>query len=327
MKFDEALDKLWATTPSATREAIKKVAPGIFMHFAMNSPLVIAHFMAQIGHESGNGKVKRENMSYSAERIMEVFGVGRHSARVTSAEASRLAYHPEELAERVYGLGNPKKARELGNTQPGDGWKFRGNGFLQLTGRASHRDIGQQIGLDLENDPDLLNDPGNSFMAACAEYVKLKAYNAALADNIVLETRRINGGVNGLAERKVLLRKWKECLDGIDAPAWAPRGAELDKAPKLLSTRTGQLGTGAAAMGGVSAVSQIMSNVNSFNDTVSAVQSNATSVVETVKVVKPFLGMNPQTWGIIGATAGVLCVLFVIGVLIYRHIKIVEKAE
>jgi putative chitinase len=322
MDFAEALDTIWNTTPVATREAIKKVAPDMFRHFNMDTPLVICHFMAQIGHESGNGKVTRENMSYSAERIMEVFGVGHHSAAVTPREAKLLARNPVGLAERVYGLGNPKKAKELGNIKQGDGYRYRGNGFLQLTGRGSHRKIGQMIGLDLETDPDLLLQPGNSFMAACAEYVNLKAYNAALADNIELETRRINGGYNGLAERKVLLRRWKEALDGIQAPAWAPRGAELDKPKTLMTTSEGVLGTGATAAGGVTVFTQIMSYVNSWNDTVSAVQGNAGQIVETVKVVKPFFGLNAQTWGIVGATTGVCCVLLLIGVLVFKFLKL-----
>jgi putative chitinase len=73
-------------------------------------------------------------MNYSAPRLLEIFGVNRHSAAVTAFEAEKLARKPEAIAERVYGLGNPRKARELGNTQPGDGFRFRGNGIL-----ANHR--------------------------------------------------------------------------------------------------------------------------------------------------------------------------------------------
>lgn len=75
--------------------------------------------------------------------MVEIFGVGRHFAAVTASEAARLAGHPEAIAERVYGLGNPRKARELGNTEPGDGFRYRGDGVLQTTGRGNHRRMGQ----------------------------------------------------------------------------------------------------------------------------------------------------------------------------------------
>ncbi|MEH2470469.1 putative chitinase [Nitrobacteraceae bacterium AZCC 2161] len=70
---------------------------------------------------AGQGTIVREDMNYRAERIGQIFGV--HSAKVTPAEAERLAHNPKALAERVYGLGNPKWAKEPGNTQPGDGYR------------------------------------------------------------------------------------------------------------------------------------------------------------------------------------------------------------
>lgn len=327
MSFPAALNKLWATTPKTTREEIIKCAGKEFTLFGMDDPLVICHFMAQISHESGNGKIRRESLRYSASRIMEVFGVGNHSARVTEAQAKLLAYNEKALAERVYGLGNPKKAKELGNTEPGDGFKYRGNGFLQLTGRASHRIIGQMIDVDLENNPDALSEPKISFMAACAEFKRLNCIPAAEKDNIVLVTRRVNGGRNGLAERTVLLRKWKEAMDGVEAPAWAPRAAEIDKTPKLLETRTGQIATGTGIASAVPIVSQIGEYASSFSDTVSTVKDNGTSVVEAVKVVKPFLGMSPHVWMQISIGASVAVMIGVIAVLIYRYLKIRNRGE
>ena len=85
-------------------------------------------------------------MNYSAARLVEVFGVNRHSAAITMTEALRLARDEEAIAERVYGLGNPRKAAELGNTQPGDGFQYRGNGVLQTTGRGNHARLGTACG-------------------------------------------------------------------------------------------------------------------------------------------------------------------------------------
>lgn len=102
----------------------------------------LAYIIATVYHETGGKMVPvRENMNYSADRILAVFG-SKHSAKVTSAEAKKLARNPEALAERVYGLGNPKKARELGNTLPGDGWKYRGGGLDQRTGKYNYTRVG-----------------------------------------------------------------------------------------------------------------------------------------------------------------------------------------
>jgi putative chitinase len=81
----------------------------------------MTHILAQALRETGGFTILREKMNYSAPRLFEIFGVNRHSAAITAVEAERLAFQPEAIAERVYGLGNPRKASELGNTEPGDG--------------------------------------------------------------------------------------------------------------------------------------------------------------------------------------------------------------
>lgn len=222
----KTMQQLWPRAPQATINAIAGISHDVFVEEGFSDALHVSHFMAQISHECGAGTIVRENMNYSAKRMLEIFGVGKHSAKVTPEEANQLAGKPALIAERVYGLGNPSKARELGNTQPGDGYKFRGNGMLQLTGRASHKRIGEMIGVDLEDHPEQLEDPAVSFKVAAAEFVALKCLPAAELDNIALVTKRVNGGSNGLAERTVWLRKWKKCLDGVEEPAWQPRAAE-----------------------------------------------------------------------------------------------------
>jgi len=131
----------------------------LFEEHDITTPLRMAHFLAQALHETGGFTVLRENMKYSAARLIQIFGVNHHSAAVTAAEADRIANQPESIAERVYGLGNPRKARELGNTQPGDGFRFRGNGVLQTTGRNNHRRMGEACGLDFEEKPELVTIP------------------------------------------------------------------------------------------------------------------------------------------------------------------------
>src|SRR5687768_16144 len=122
--------------PQAKNNYLQAIREGgsLFEQHGITTPLRMSHFMAQAMTETGGFKVLRESMSYSVPRMMQIFGIGNHSAKITAAEAPSLAHNERALSERVYGLGNPRKARELGNTQPGDGFLFRGNGVLQTTG-------------------------------------------------------------------------------------------------------------------------------------------------------------------------------------------------
>lgn len=146
---------------------------------------------------------------YSAPRLIEIFGVGKHSAAIMPEEAASLARHEELIAERVYGLGNPKKAKELGNTAPGDGFRYRGNGVLQTTGRANHRNMGKAAGVDFEANPDLVTAPEHALKPALAEWTKGHLNEAADQDDIRTITKKINGGYIGLADRETWLAKLK----------------------------------------------------------------------------------------------------------------------
>ena len=174
----------------------------------------MAHFLAQAMQETGSFTVLRENMSYSVPRMLEIFGVGHHSARITAAEAPSLAHQPPELSERVYGLGNPHKAQELGNTQPGDGFRYRGNGILQTTGRGAHRRMGLACGLDFEGNPDLVTIPENALKPALQEWSDGNLNHFADLNDITTITKRINGGFNGLPERKAFFARLRPRLEG-----------------------------------------------------------------------------------------------------------------
>src|SRR5215208_3642596 len=117
-----AVDVVRKAAPRAKANYVAAFEGGdaLLKQHEINTPNRLAHFLAQVLHESGGLQFERENMNYRAQRLVEVFGSG-HSARVTAAEAGRLAGDSEAIAERVYGLGNPAKATELGNTNAGDG--------------------------------------------------------------------------------------------------------------------------------------------------------------------------------------------------------------
>jgi putative chitinase len=211
--LEVTIDQLTQLAPKAKdpyRDAFRSGTDVLTQHGINTSPLRLAHFMAQMLHESGAFTVLTESLRYTTEaRMLEIFGVGKHSAAITPAEAKLLIGKPKELAERVYGLGNPKKAKDLGNIDAGDGAKFIGRGLLQMTGRASYEKFGKVVGADFVADPDLALDPRFMLAIAAEEWSEKRCNGFADADDIVKVTRAINGGTNGLKERRDWLVKTK----------------------------------------------------------------------------------------------------------------------
>lgn len=167
----------------------------------INTSLRLCHFLAQIIHESGHFKYKSENLNYSAKALRSVFG----KYFKTDAIANEYARKPEKIANRVYAnrMGN-------GDEASGDGWKYRGRGLIQLTGKCNYDACGKAIGLDLLGNPDLLTESAEaSVLAACWFWNKNGLNQFADKDDITTITKRINGGTNGLEDRKSNLSKAK----------------------------------------------------------------------------------------------------------------------
>lgn len=153
------------------------------------TPERMAEFIAQIANETGGFAHFSENLNYSAKRLTEVWP-GRYP---TLAAAQPYARNPEALATHTYG-------GRMGNTQAGDGWRFRGRGALQLTGRANYERFGQLLGLDLVGNPDLAADPAVSVLIAL-EFFKQGRVNVAIDRGDFRQARKItNGGYIGVEE-------------------------------------------------------------------------------------------------------------------------------
>ena len=210
--------------PTARNSYLAAIEAGdsLFEAAGMTTPLRLAHFLAQVCHESGGLRIEYESGNYrTADRLFEIFGEGHHSARITWDEAIKLVNMPmpdkeKAIFERVYGLGNPRKANELGNSQPGDGWKYRGGGILQTTGRANYRRMGEKCGVDFEGNPDLVLSAEHALKPALAEWTEGHLNDAADRDDIVSITKRINGGLNGLDDRRVWYRRIRPLIHDVD---------------------------------------------------------------------------------------------------------------
>ncbi|HKP47607.1 MAG TPA: hypothetical protein VJT50_13485 [Pyrinomonadaceae bacterium] len=211
----KTLTALTVVGPNAHANYLAAVRQGsaLFSKHGISTPQRMAHFLSQAMQETGCFTVLRESMSYTVPRMLEIFGVDHHSARITAAEAPALAHNQTALAERVYGFGNPHKAAELGNNHAGDGYRYRGNGVLQTTGRDAHRRMGLACGLDFEANPDLVTLPEHALKPALQEWTNNNLNRYADLNDIRTITLRINGGLNGFAERQAFYRRLRTLLD------------------------------------------------------------------------------------------------------------------
>lgn len=185
------LEKLRGHVPDTVIAQI----PGVMDTFGVNTPLRLAHFLAQCGHESGGFRLTQENLNYSAKGLMGIF----KKYFPTQALADAYARKPEKIANRVYGgrMGNGPEAS-------GEGFKFRGRGYIQLTGKQNYTAFDLAVEDDILANPDLVSS--KHALASAAWFWKKNGLNAIAdtgASNEVVTkiTKRVNGGTIGLPDR------------------------------------------------------------------------------------------------------------------------------
>ncbi|SHM61472.1 putative chitinase [Duganella sacchari] len=176
----------------------------------ISTPLRQAAFLAQVLLESSEFHQLQESLSYSAERLRAVW-----PQRFTSDEiAAAYSHQPEKLANNVYAnrMGNGPEAS-------GDGWAYRGRGLIQLTGRQNYASFSKAMGIDAVKDPDLLQQPTGAAMSAAwfwqahgLNELADKTSGADADENFRLLTQRINGGTNGLPQRRSY---WQRALTAL----------------------------------------------------------------------------------------------------------------
>jgi putative chitinase len=185
------LDKLKGHVPQVVIDSIPEVAT----KFGINTPLRVAHFLAQCGHESGGFRLTKENLNYSAKGLMGIF------KKYFPTEALAKAYErqPAKIANKVYSnrMGN-------GTEASGDGAKFCGRGYIQLTGKENYTAFGKSIGVDVCANPELV---ASQYALASAAWFFSKNGLHKMADEgasdavVTKITKRVNGGTIGLPDR------------------------------------------------------------------------------------------------------------------------------
>jgi putative chitinase len=185
------LDKLKGHIP----DAVIQMIPDTAAKFQINTPLRLAHFLAQCGHESGGFRLTQENLNYSAKGLNGIF----KKYFPTEAAAAAYARNPQKIANKVYGnrMGN-------GDEGSGDGYKFRGRGYIQLTGKDNYTAFGKSIGEDICANPDKVASQ-YALLSAAWFFSKNGLHKMAdegSSDAVVTKiTKRVNGGTIGLADR------------------------------------------------------------------------------------------------------------------------------
>lgn len=184
------LDKLKGHVPDAVIAQIAECAT----KFQINTPLRLAHFIAQCGHESAGFKATQENLNYSADGLNKIFG--KYFKTVNAASYAR---QPEKIAARVYAnrMGNGDEASK-------EGYKYRGRGYIQLTGKDNYKAFDKVVDEDILKSPDLVATKYPLLSAAW--YWNSRSLNASAdkgaSDAVVAEiTKKVNGGTIGLADR------------------------------------------------------------------------------------------------------------------------------
>ena len=185
------LEKLKGHVPDTVIAQI----PNVMQNFGVNTPLRLAHFLAQCGHESGGFRLTQENLNYSAKGLRGIF----KKYFPTDALAAAYARQPQKIANRVYGgrMGNGPEAS-------GEGFKFRGRGYIQLTGKSNYAAFDLAVEDDILSNPDLVST--KHALASAAWFWKKNGLNliadTGASNEVVTKiTKRVNGGTIGLPDR------------------------------------------------------------------------------------------------------------------------------
>jgi putative chitinase len=192
------INKLKGAVPD---EVLSQI-PGVMEKFQINTPLRLCHFLAQCAHESGNFKVVNENLNYGAKGLLGIF----KKYFPTEAKAKEYERQPEKIANRVYAdrMGN-------GPESSGDGFKYRGRGYIQLTGKVNYQSFDKVVDENTTDNPDLVATKYPLLSAAWfwnSRTLNILADKGATDADVTAITKKVNGGTHGLDDRIAKFKKF-----------------------------------------------------------------------------------------------------------------------
>lgn len=204
-RFASGLNRLWAHGDSripGLRAAMIAQAPGLFAKYGITSDMEVANMMGEFTEECGGGIEVEENLNYRAAPLHSQWP--RH---FTMEQALAMQHQPRLIANQAY---NGRMGNRLGSD---DGWNFRGRDPAQTTGRDAYALLAKLMGVDFVSHPELVNDPKYFFEVGIVDFVTIcKCLPFADRDDEINETRHLNGGLIGLAQRQTSIRMWKQAL-------------------------------------------------------------------------------------------------------------------
>jgi len=201
------IDILKACLPQGKADRLGMFVEGLnetFEHFEINTPERMAMFIAQTAHESANFSAVEENLNYAAKALLGFW------PKKFAGVADEYARKPEKIANRAYcdRMGN-------GNEASGEGYKFRGRGLIQLTGKDNYKSCGKALGLDLVADPDQVAKNPVAVLSAGWFWDTRKLNTWADKEDVTTVTKKINGGTIGLADRTAHFHHILEVLRSV----------------------------------------------------------------------------------------------------------------
>jgi|APGre2960657404_1045060.scaffolds.fasta_scaffold00085_6 putative chitinase len=192
------------TAVARKNEGLLRVLSEEMIKHEINTPLRVCHFLSQLSHESAGFTVLSENLNYSSTGLLKNF-----SKYFKDGSELKYARNPKAIASRVYAnrMGNGSEDTE-------EGWRYRGRGYIQITGKFNYEKYSKSIFGDsrlLEN-PDLALDYIIAAKIACAFWKENNLNSLADKDDLIGITKKINGGTNGIDHRRELLKKAKDAV-------------------------------------------------------------------------------------------------------------------